>query len=493
LLATALISVSILLCLPVTAVAGAYAYYQYSSRIAPGVHAGEIELGGMTVPEAALTLSKNWSLEARILATNGSQSQLLTPAELGFSIDALEAARQAHQVGRSGSLVAQAAQIIAAAREGHEIEPQFQLDPAAAQARLEALAPSMTQPAKDASLRLEGAVLVAVPAELGYTINISETLSNLTSDPQAVLYSATLPVVPLPLLPRFTDVAPAMAEAQKLLDTPVQVDAYDPVLDEHLALPVPREAVATWLKIEQGEQGLSITLDEALVQAYLSAMTADLRPDRYLEPLGDSGSLAESVRQRSSIPAIVRHHPTTYMVQPGDTLLKLGWRLGMPYWMILQANPGLNPDALLAGSQLVIPSKDDLLPLPVVLGKRIVISISRQRLWAYQDGGLLHDYRISTGIDRSPTQPGVFQVRTHEKTAYASVWDLYMPNFLGVYEAWPGFMNGIHGLPTLSNGQRLWANILGRPASYGCIILDLEAAKWLYQWAEDGVVVEIRE
>jgi lipoprotein-anchoring transpeptidase ErfK/SrfK len=44
----------------------------------------------------------------------------------------------------------------------------------------------------------------------------------------------------------------------------------------------------------------------------------------------------------------------------------------------------------------------------------------------------------------------------------------------------------------LSNGVRLWANVLGQPASYGCVILDLEAAEALYSWAEDGVVVEIR-
>ena len=67
-----------------------------------------------------------------------------------------------------------------------------------------------------------------------------------------------------------------------------------------------------------------------------------------------------------------------------------------------------------------------------------------------------------------------------------------MPNFLGIYEAWPGFMNGIHGLPMLSNGRRLWGSILGHPASFGCIILTLDAAKWLYDWAENGVVVEIQ-
>jgi len=75
--------------------------------------------------------------------------------------------------------------------------------------------------------------------------------------------------------------------------------------------------------------------------------------------------------------------------------------------------------------------------------------------------------------------------------AYAANWDLGMPHFMGIYEAWPGFMNGIHGLPLLSNGHRLWASTLGRQASYGCIILDLEAAESLYSWADTGVVVEI--
>jgi lipoprotein-anchoring transpeptidase ErfK/SrfK len=39
----------------------------------------------------------------------------------------------------------------------------------------------------------------------------------------------------------------------------------------------------------------------------------------------------------------------------------------------------------------------------------------------------------------------------------------------------------------------LWADILGRPASYGCIILDLRDAETLYNWAEEGVVVGIVE
>jgi lipoprotein-anchoring transpeptidase ErfK/SrfK len=67
-----------------------------------------------------------------------------------------------------------------------------------------------------------------------------------------------------------------------------------------------------------------------------------------------------------------------------------------------------------------------------------------------------------------------------------------MPHFMGIYEGWPGFMNGIHGLPMLSSGVRLWGSVLGRPASYGCVILSLNEAEDLYNWAEAGVIVEIQ-
>jgi lipoprotein-anchoring transpeptidase ErfK/SrfK len=127
-----------------------------------------------------------------------------------------------------------------------------------------------------------------------------------------------------------------------------------------------------------------------------------------------------------------------------------------------------------------------------VPNKRIVISISEQRMWTYENQTLRSEHVVSTGIARSPTLPGLFQVLSHIENAYASRWDLWMPHFLGIYDALPGFTNGIHGLPLLSSGVRLWGNVLGRPASYGCIILALDAAEDLYGWAEDGVVVEIR-
>ena len=75
--------------------------------------------------------------------------------------------------------------------------------------------------------------------------------------------------------------------------------------------------------------------------------------------------------------------------------------------------------------------------------------------------------------------------------AYAWTWDLWMPNWLGIY--WAGSLeNGIHALPFQSNGWRLWEGYLGTPVSYGCVILGVDEAQLLYDWAEVGTPVEIQ-
>jgi lipoprotein-anchoring transpeptidase ErfK/SrfK len=366
-------------------------------------------------------------------------------------------------------------------------------DPAAAQAGLEAVSAQVRIPAQDAALSVEGGQVLVSPAVPGQAIAVEATLAALSADPQGVLLSATLPLTLEPLPPRLTDVSAAAAEAERLLNARVALAGYDPVTDEYFDWEVPPEVVRSWVEVQPGEAGPRVFYAQERVRAWIGSFGESLGEARWLDAAQSGDELVRAIVAGEETPTLlVRHRPTTYVVQPGDTLISIGWKVGMPYWKIVDANPGLDQEALWAGLELTIPSKDELLPLPVVLGKRIVISIGDQRLRVYQDGELLSEHVISTGIDRSPTQPGVFQVQTHELEAYASVWDLYMPHFLGIYEAWPGFLNGIHGLPTLSNGRRLWESILGRPASYGCIILDLETAEWLYDWAENGVVVEIQ-
>ncbi len=471
---------------------GIYAYFYTFERILPGVEAGGTQLAGKTMDQAAMQIHRLWNLEPRLSVTDGRNTWDVPPYELGFQVDPITTAAAAHRVGRNGDFISGLERILEGYQEKTAVELVFIFDEGKARSSLEALAGMVYTPPQNATLYMEGGSLVIVPAVPGLSLDIEDTLSRLASSKDTYHrlsdFQLTMQTVP----PQLEDLSPAIAEVKQLLEVKRSLLFYDPVNDEYIDWYVPQEEVAGWLQIDNTAAGPLVTIDEAGPAAYLSGLSGSLGEGRWFEPTEYLASFAQSVHSGSPITIVLKHHPTTYTVEPGDTLVKIGWKVGLPYWKIIEANPGLDPDSLYAGQQLRVPSKDDMLPLPVVLGKRIIISISEQRLWAYQDGELLSEHVISTGIDRSPTQPGIFQVRTHELSAYASLWDLTMPHFIGIYEAWPGFFNGIHGLPTLSSGQRLWANVLGRPASYGCIILDLPAAEWLYNWADPGVVVEIR-
>jgi LysM repeat protein len=478
--------------LPFTVAVGFYGYLQIFERIVPNVHVGEIDLTWMRISEAAAEINTHYNLEKKIELTDGINTWSVFPSELGLSVAGYATAQSAYQVGRFNSASENIEQMVTSFRQGWQIEPEVNLDPDVARAELVTLNSLVRKPPQNATVTLVGEILQPVPGELGYEINIEETLNNLMSDPSSVITSGRLSVQLKPLLPEINDVSSVLADAEKILDAQHILLAYDPVTDETIKITISKDILGTWLTGSSGTDGTQIGIDETMVAAYLSSQSETLGNGRWLDASKFSHEVAQAIVNDTSPTIVVNHLPTTYKVQKGDTLLKISWKLGFPMWKLIEANPDLDPEKLYSGQVMQVPSKDDLLPLPVVPNKRIVISISKQRLMVYENGKQIHKYIISTGIDRSPTQPGIFQVQTHKTNAYASVWDLTMPNFLGIYEAWPGFMNGIHGLPMLSNGVRLWANILGKPASFGCIILDLPESKNLYKWADNGVVVEIR-
>jgi lipoprotein-anchoring transpeptidase ErfK/SrfK len=122
--------------------------------------------------------------------------------------------------------------------------------------------------------------------------------------------------------------------------------------------------------------------------------------------------------------------------------------------------------------------------------KYILVDISEQHLYAYQGGQLVYSFIASTGMNNA-TRIGTFAIQSKIPNAYGSTWDIWMPNWMGIY--WSGGLeNGIHALPILPNGSLLWSGFLGRPISYGCVVLDTYDSQLLYDWAEYGTPVEIQ-
>ncbi len=122
--------------------------------------------------------------------------------------------------------------------------------------------------------------------------------------------------------------------------------------------------------------------------------------------------------------------------------------------------------------------------------KYILVDISEQHMYVYENSELIYSFTASTGMNNA-TRVGTFAVQSKFDNAYGATWNIWMPNWLGIYWA-GGLENGIHALPILPSGATLWEGFLGRPVSYGCVVLGTYESKVLYDWAEIGTTVEIQ-
>lgn len=199
----------------------------------------------------------------------------------------------------------------------------------------------------------------------------------------------------------------------------------------------------------------------------------------------------------------------TYIVKRGDTLSAIALRYDTSVIAIMRANKLKTARSLWAGQQLIIPgvaaapakppannagagAVGGALPAGVpAKGKAIFVSIRQQRMYVYNSGRLVHKWPVSTGLPGRNTARGDFKIQSKYDEAWSSIWQLRMPYWLGIYDVGT-YENGIHALPINRRGQRLWAGLLGSPASFGCVILSTENAATLYNWAPMGTPVIIR-
>ena len=173
----------------------------------------------------------------------------------------------------------------------------------------------------------------------------------------------------------------------------------------------------------------------------------------------------------------------TYTAQPTMTALPIELPTNTPE-SVVQAVIVDSPERVEA-AQL-----SDQAPISYGGNKYILVDISEQHMYVYEGDALVYSFVSSTGMNNA-TAVGIFSVLDKIPNAYGSTWDLWMPNWLGIY--WAGTLeNGIHALPVLSNGGQLWAGYLGVPISYGCVVLGVYESQLLYDWAEVGTPVEIQ-
>jgi len=483
------------------ALAGQAYDQHYAGRIYPGVSVYGVALGGLTVDEAAVALQSALPDPATLPLTlrDGELTWNRSWADMDIHFAPQATARLAYQAGREGAAQQQYAAQWRALLAGWPLAPVVLLpDPAQAAAALESLAPEMAIPPVNAALLIQPGGVTPLPAQAGRELDVEATVAALPYAVGVTAEGLVMELLTRQVAPAIGNAGPAQAQAEALLARPFTLAADDPLTGFSTTWTAGPEIVATWLIAQpvEDESGarLALTVQGEAVRAYLAGADGQLSDEVTFDVEKTLSAIQAAVEAGESQAAVALTHPArAYTVRPGDTLMSVARAHGFPVWQLTEANPDVEPAELRPGQQITIPSPDTLFPFPLITGRRIVIDISDQHLRAYAGETLAHDFLCSTGISSSPTITGAFQILSKEEQAYASSWDLWMPHFMGIYRSGPDFTNGIHALPTLSSGDRLWEGYLGRPVSYGCIVIGLDEAAALYEWAELGVMVVIQE
>lgn len=474
------------------ALLGSYTLFAQSNTIFPAVSAIGVNLGGLTQEQAVTALAQA-AQSPTIRVQAGSSEQLLSLAELGYTLDAAAMADEAYGRGRSQS---DWREIPLAFLLGLDVTPRWQLNETIAQTTLDELAQQVHIAPIPSDLVYVAGQVEMTTGQPGSRLDVAAALIWLQQQSPTRLAGMTLN---LPMIPEAAESGPlaeqAAAANQHLRQT-LTVTAYDPIQDEKLTWEISPETWNQWVIAQRNPEtmtGFDFSLASNAVQDYFLLKDGTLDATQMVKG-DDAAASLMTAYEEGRLESTIRifHTQGEHIVQAGETLSSIARDYGMPYPWLQQANPGL--DNLYAGQSILIPSPDVFLPLPVVENKRIIISISQQKMWVYENGNLKWEWIISTGIAESPTSPGVYQIQSHQENAYAGNWDLWMPYFMGIYRPVPtsDFMNGFHGFPTRGGSQLLWTNSLGRPVTYGCILVSNDNVIALYDWAEEGVVVEIQ-
>ena len=186
----------------------------------------------------------------------------------------------------------------------------------------------------------------------------------------------------------------------------------------------------------------------------------------------------------------------THVVQRGEHLAQIARAYEISWPTIASANNITDPNTIHAGQTLIIPDSDSaqgayLQPASwnppaaaptITSGKQVVVDLSDQRVYAYENGQLLKTVVVSTGLSQFPTVQGDFRVYLKYESQTMSGEGYYLPGVPYVIYFYQGY--SLHGT--------YWHSNFGQPMSHGCVNMPTPDAQWFYTWTEIGTPVHVQ-
>jgi LysM repeat protein len=182
-----------------------------------------------------------------------------------------------------------------------------------------------------------------------------------------------------------------------------------------------------------------------------------------------------------------------HIVQRGENLYRISVRYGVTVQQLLVAN-GLRATVIYVGQRLTIPGASTAAPAeaapapvapagpPAGSGKRFLVDLSEQMLYAYEGDSLVRSTLISSGLWPTTTVTGTYYVylRYTSQRMRGPGYDL--PGVPYVMYFYKGYAR--HGT--------YWHSTFGNPLSHGCVNMPTSEAEWAFNWSTIGTPVVVQ-
>jgi vancomycin resistance protein YoaR len=263
---------------------------QHSGRIFTGVSVWGVDLSGLTPAEAQAAIISTVDFPAgttfTLLNPDTGEQWVMTPQQLGVSMDAQRTAQAAFEIGRSSGPLDRLRQTFQSWYYGQPIAPVVVFDEGQMNGAIDQIAAVVEQEARSATWDTNGTQPVYNPSQAGRTLDRDDLRQRLMV-PVQNLQPAQLELLIHDVIPPVYDDPTAAGRYERLLSQPVSFYFTEPLRDLDLTgVTLSAEQMAGWIRAElvttpDGRQTHNVFIDENAVRGWLAQYANQI----YREPV----------------------------------------------------------------------------------------------------------------------------------------------------------------------------------------------------------------
>jgi lipoprotein-anchoring transpeptidase ErfK/SrfK len=433
--------------------------------IYPGVKVAGQDVSGLT-RQQAISFLQSKPLGKQVKLNVSGQEFVASNEEIGARYDVPATVELAYQKGRQYKLPIIG--IIDSMRTHHDIGYAFELDYRKLSAFTNQIVEKVGQPAKNASLTIENGQATIQPDINGLGLDkmrVTQLVSGALATAQDGNF--TLETEPVEASIQATAVEPTKSEAEVLLQRSIRLTYNDRVFQASAV------NIGYWITTQPNDEvnpsKLQVQISEAQVKGYVQSVANEIDKAPVNKKVVVKNGVSSVEREGQDGIALNQDAVTSSIVQ--------AMRDNRDTDIVLQTSP-------------VAFKTETIRTTSLDAAKYIEINLSRQYMWAYENGQVVHSAPITSGATGAGlgTVTGLFAIYSKGTNTYLNGAQ-YGYNYNVFVNYWMPFFKG-YGLHDASwrngrfGGQDYYYN-----GSHGCVNLPAGTAAFIYSWSDIGTPV----